>query len=273
LELPDDKGQIHTLEFDMVRTGDPHRGDKIILVPTKLYWRKYDGLEWNSPEYRLAGGIDQDLFVQFRAEAEKKLRSGTLSGIPREKVPNSPCVVCFDFPFQGMFDVCAGGRISPFIFNNACWSGYMMAEPFIDGGARGYIGTLWTVDNGVATKIGQEFYSTVFSSTIIDALYKAKKKTEKQQSENIYIFWGLHFSTIKTGQSVGKSKKTAIQGLMISHSWLVQKALNHIDAEIRTNSLAKARWISNYLISNFPADLLNAAAQEIRTASSSAGIT
>lgn len=198
VELDDAVGKRHTLEFDLVRSFHPGGPGRIIPVPTKLYWRKYNGKIWGSPEYKAAGSINEDLFIRFRLKSERSAFDGSLAGTDRT-VPNSSCVRCVDYPFLGLFEVCAGGRFSPFVFNNACWSGYEMAEPFVDGGARGYIGTLWSVGNTVATQLGQDFYSDVFTSTILSALHRAKQKAVGTPFAHVYLFWGLHFSTIREG--------------------------------------------------------------------------
>jgi hypothetical protein len=60
---------------------------------------------------------------------------------------------------------------SPFVFMNACHSGSpKLARSFLRAGAKGYVGTLWSVSDTVAALIGANFYEAIARSTVTDAL-------------------------------------------------------------------------------------------------------
>lgn len=65
---------------------------------------------------------------------------------------------------------------SPFVFMNACHSGSPeLARSFLRAGARGYVGTLWSVSDTVAALIGANFYEAIVRSTVTDSLRKYKQ--------------------------------------------------------------------------------------------------
>ena len=247
-------GVKHKMEFDLVRSF--HFGGPGIHVPitTKMYWRRFDEKDWGSPRYQAEGGIDPELFIRFREQLECSDHNGEIHGTVRT-VPDSSCVRCVDFPFLGMFEVCAAGYLSPFVFNNSCWSGYEMAEPFVEGGARGYIGTLWSVNTVVAAEVGQDFYQNVFGSTILEAFYSAVKKTIGKGEENVYIYWGLHFSTISVGEGAEKTGEKLAMWLTKRFIGWIKKSMYHENREVRVNSFRKARWIRLYVLSEFGRDI------------------
>jgi len=81
-------------------------------------------------------------------------------------------------------------------------------------GARAYVGTLWGVGNKVARNVAETFYAEVFGSTILNALQKSMAHTKGNGAENIYILWGLHFSTIKPGNSIEQSRMSVAKKLL-----------------------------------------------------------
>jgi hypothetical protein len=115
-----------------------------------------------------------------------------------------------------MFNQLAGHHTAPLIFNNSCWSWSGIAENFLAGGACGYIGTLWAVDTDVATLAAKIFYGSLFSGTVLNAFHKMQESTKGSNSENIYIYWGLHFSSVQKGASIKESRESVCRSLLTS---------------------------------------------------------
>jgi hypothetical protein len=106
-------------------------------------------------------------------------------------------IECADSLHQGQFQSLASNS-SPVIFNNTCSSWYEIAITFIDSGARAYLGTIWRVDNATAREAAKTFYQRLLKhESLLDAFYEMTKEIRDAQYRSIYLFWGLHFSTLK----------------------------------------------------------------------------
>jgi hypothetical protein len=92
------------------------------------------------------------------------------------------------------------------VFNNTCWSWYEVASFFLSCGSRGYIGTLWDIDNEAAVLGARTFYESVFSGTVLRAFHRAVRAINNTHSKNIYVFWGLHFSTLSQARDAKESR-------------------------------------------------------------------
>lgn len=209
-EFMDRDGNKHIVEYDEVLSLAPSRYDKLIPVTSKYIYRRFDGLEWRSEELK-AKNIPSYVYVDMSkvlGKVEKDLRK------QKNVIPDSCAIKCIDFNYQAMFNMIAGVGLHPFIFNNTCWSWSDISHSFLRVGARAYIGTLWEVNNQVAKSVAENFYTEVFGTTILSALQKSLSHTKGNNNENIYILWGLHFSTIGPGSSIEGSRMNVAKKLL-----------------------------------------------------------
>lgn len=217
LTFKDRDGKDHTVEFDEIVSFAGEWGNLKIKVTAKQIFRKFDGYYWKSKELKAQNYpryvINSDMVKAIRED--KNPRKERV-----EAISDSCAIKCHDFTYQAMFNSIAGNHSNPFVFNNTCWSCSDIAQSFLGVGARGYIGTLWNVDNSVARNTAESFYSSVFGSTILNALHGAFRHSTGSKDENIYVFWGLHFATIKEGKSVSESRVEIARKLMRSfYEW------------------------------------------------------
>ncbi len=105
-----------------------------------------------------------------------------------------------------MFRHLASGH-SPFIFKNTCWSWTDISESFLAVGAKGYIGTLWAINNNVAKTSAELFYEDLFKGTILEAFHRMHQNSIGMKDENIFSFWGLHFSKVRSNDNKESSRK------------------------------------------------------------------
>ncbi|MGJ1269513.1 hypothetical protein ACR78G_20130 [Sphingobacterium spiritivorum] len=204
-------GGSHIVEFDEVVSFAPSHNEKLVPVTIKKLWRKFDGLVWGSKALKDIGYRHEIFVDMLKAMDDVKKDERTRKDV----VPNSCAIKCADFYYQGIFDSIAAMR-SPFVFNNTCWSWIDIADSFLAGGSRAYIGTLWKVDNVVAKQVAEEFYSNAFDKTIIQALYNSLASTKGNENENIFMLWGLHFSTIGIDNEIKDVKLKVASRLLIS---------------------------------------------------------
>lgn len=191
----DRDGIEHLVEYDEVVGFSPLPQAELVEVHRKTIFHKFDGFQWKSDELRKQR-IPSYVFEDMRKalyhqegpnETAKRKRKG--------RIPTSCAIACSDSIHQGMFRTLAA-HSSPLVFNNTCWSWYEVAHFFIAGGARGYIGTLWDIKNEVAVQGSKTFYENLSGSTILNAIHSANLATKGTSSEDIYVYWGLHFSTL-----------------------------------------------------------------------------
>jgi hypothetical protein len=122
------------------------------------------------------------------------------------QIATSCAIRCSDTIHQGELHILAS-HSSPIVFNNTCWSWYEVASFFLSCGSRGYIGTLWAIDNEGAVIGARTFYDSLFSGTVLSAFHQAVRAIDNTQSKNIYVFWGLHFSTISPARNAQESRR------------------------------------------------------------------
>ncbi len=210
----DRDGQLHTVEYDEVVSFAPNPYEELIPVHAKRIWRKFDGLVWRSAELE-AKGYAHYVFADMIKALNGKPGKGQ-NRVPKAIVPDSCAIKCSDFIYQAMFEMTAGGHTHPIIFNNTCWSWSGISNSFLYGGARGYIGTLWAVNNNLAVDAAKTFYEKLFSGTVLQAFQEMLNGTRGTLNENIYMFWGLHFSTLAPRGSSDKSKQNVLKRLLRS---------------------------------------------------------
>ena len=145
---------------------------------------------------------------------------------------------------------------SPIIFNNTCWSWSDVADSFIGVGARGYIGTLWNIDNTVATKSAEVFYNNIFEKTVLSSLHEALEISKNTRDENIYIFWGLHFTSIVPGVSTEASSLVVFSKIMDSlEIWKTKLEKTKIPEHKKTIA-SIIDWLSRVLARNFKKEVV-----------------
>lgn len=198
----DRDGNEHTIVYDEVASFaiSPYQDQH--PVTTKSFFRTFDGYIWRSKELK---AIEHPHYIfsdmtNYLRRKKKKDRS-------KKVIVDGSCYIkCYVSHSQAIFRHLASGH-SPFIFNNTCWSWADISESFLAVGAKGYIGTLWAINNNVAKTSAELFYKDIFDGTILEAFHKMHQKAIGTKDENIYSFWGLHFSRVMSGVNKESSRK------------------------------------------------------------------
>lgn len=215
-QFTDRDGATHVVEFDEVVSFAKESGTKFVGVHRKTIWRSFDGLKWKSKELK-AINYPHYVFIDMLKAVDSNFKKPGKHGRTHiQNVVNSCAIQCYYSNYQGMFHVAADGVSSPIVFNNTCWSWSGIAESFLHGGVRGYIGTLWNIDNAIATNFANAFYDYLFNDTILNVFHRAQAVTLGSKDENIYIYWGLHFSTIKRANNILQSRLQVCKYLLNS---------------------------------------------------------
>ena len=249
-EFTDRDGKSHKLEFYEVVGFSPTEGD-MVTVHRKLIFKSFDGFPWMSrplkdyPHY-----IFEDMMIAMRSGPDNKVLR-----VPfKSKIALSCHIQCADSIHQGDFH-CLAGFGHPFVFNNTCSSSHEIALTIIDAGARSYIGTLWSVGNETAKRAAKIFYEDLVQhGNLLSAFFAMNKAITNKQYENVYIFWGLHLSTLPKA-SVKSDAKILAELIGLYLSWL-KKVQTTPDPEVRHNSIPIARFLTDEIMRRFTPERL-----------------
>jgi hypothetical protein len=249
-EFTDRNGKSHKLEFYEVVGFSPTEGD-MVKVHRKLIFKSFDGFPWMSPPLKsYPSYVFDDMMVAMRLDPENKVLR-----VPfKSKIALSCHIQCADSIHQGEFHGLAGFG-HPFVFNNTCSSSHEIAAMIIRAGARSYIGTLWSVGNETAKRAAKVFYEDlVQQGNLLSAFFTMNEAVINKQYKNVYIFWGLHLSTLPKASAKSDAKILAdLIGLYLS--W-IKKVQTSPDPEVRHNSIPIARFLADEIVRRFTPERL-----------------
>lgn len=238
-------GNEHIIEYDEVVSFSPSPTTGSIGVTSKQIWRKLDGLTWRSRQLKQMN-YQQSVFSEMvKKTHEKKKRTG----VNIHSVEGSCAIKCNSFNYQATFHTIAGQTINPIVFNNTCWSWQGISSAFLASGCRGYIGTLWSVDNNVAVSFAESFYGNLFNDTVARALHTSMQVTDNTSDENIYAYWGLHFTKCSMEDSSEVVRFAVTKRLIhaLKHWEQQSRELNGENWQIEE----KKQWITRLLDEEF----------------------
>ena len=190
-EFTDREGDQHLIEYDEVLSFFFSGIDKDVKIEAKQIWRKFNGDVWGSEPFNNKG-YPRYVFVDMIQAARHDSKS--YEGAYKRVIKDSAHIKCYKFNYQALFNTLCDMHTTPIVFNNTCYSIHEIKNSFINSGSRGYIGTLWDVENHIAIKFAEEFYSNLIGSFIIDAFQNANSICKGTFDDNIYLYYGLHFS-------------------------------------------------------------------------------
>jgi hypothetical protein len=232
----DRNGDEHNVEFYEVIQIDPMDG-KVALLTRKMIYHRFDGQKWGSPSLRqLPHYVFEDMSVAMRSDKDV----GVIRVAVNYPIAFSCHIRCRDGLHQGAFHTLSDiGR--PLVFNNSCSSSHDLAPMFVDAGARAYVGTLWDVGNDTATRAAKTFYTKALKDgNLLSAFYEMVKQTTRKKDVNVYILWGLHFSSLQKPEA--RSDEGIFGALMHSFIMWMQKISNSIDPVINSQWHADRRF-------------------------------
>lgn len=262
-DFEDRNGQTHTVEYEEVVGFSPHDNDRVNVF-TKAIFRRFDGFPWMSNELR-AQNTPNYVFEDMRkALFQNNSFKNRKTRVPANYPIYTSChIKCYDSIHQGQFRMLASHG-SPVIFNNTCSSWFEIAVHFIASGTRGYLGTMWNIKNPVAIKSAKLFYEEVFNNgNIAIAFHKMNKFGTSKEDQDIYIFWGLHFSTLKKPSEV--SDQIIFNELLSSFlRWMKKYNTTKIE-EVRKNCVPIMNFIYKEVRQNFNEQHLNKLEAELET--------
>ncbi len=198
----DRMGISHNVEFEEI-VGFAFDNTDYVNVSSKRIFRYFDGYKWMSPELKSAGYPEYVYNDMMKSMADEDAIAKCRVKVDY-LIEKSCHVQCYDGIHQGQFHSIASNG-NPIVFNNSCTSWRDFSATLIASGCRGYIGTLWNIENSIALHSATVFYQNVFCQPISDTVNLILRSITKEEYEGVYIYCGLHFSTIK-GSSEKKGR-------------------------------------------------------------------
>lgn len=246
----DRDGAKHIVEYDLVRGFSPIPGGMDVKVTTLWHWRKFDGTAWKSDEFRQRA-FSNYIFVDMLESINRREKENIINKTPAPIVPRSISIKAHDFVYSPSFSWLASYHKAPFIFNNTCWSGRDVVNSFLNAGASGYIGTLWDVGEACAADMARIFYHRVDQSTILNALKAGLENLRGTESEDVYIFWGLHSSKLQRGRTVEKGKSRVAALMTDSFYRWRDKEKQAVSERLKRAIKILSDWHFNQLFTHF----------------------
>lgn len=251
-QFTDSSGVEHIIEYDEVVTFSPETGEDLVKVTSKCIWRKFNGYKWKSKELK-EQNYPQYVFTDMHKSVFQKIDKKRTA---KKNILGSASIKCYDFNYQGLFNMIAAGNKSPIIFNNTCQSWSRISDSFIAAGSRLYIGTLWNIDNNIAKNVSEDFYKKLINDSLLNSLYQSQKISIGTNDENIYLLWGLHFCKFKTADSLENTRNHVLEKLLISLETWKEDYKKDLDVKIKQNISRNISWIAEYLTNNFQVDII-----------------
>jgi hypothetical protein len=96
-------------------------------------------------------------------------------------------------------------RQRPILINNACGSWHRLAGNYVFGGARAYVGTLFSVVDPEAQEIGSRLFGKYYGRELAVALWRAQRDVYGNEIRRPYALVGCHFQRLRTYRDNGLS--------------------------------------------------------------------
>ena len=242
-DFKDSHGDDHRIEFyEIVQI--EYAGGEMAKVTRKMIYHRFDGHKWGSEALaKMPRHIFDDMFKEMRTNEEKVIR------VPvKYPIAFSCHIRCQNGLHQGAFQTLSDVGL-PIVFNNTCSSSHELSSIFVAAGARAYIGTLWDVGNKSASHAAKVFYAHLMKNgNLLAAFHEMVQQVVGKKYANIYVFWGLHFSSLT--RPVEKSDDKVFAYLLHSFMLWVRKINTTVDPEIKRNAMPIAAFIYGQLVTN-----------------------
>jgi hypothetical protein len=197
----DRTGAKHIMEYHEVQSAHhtdeiDDNGEPMFMLVRRNFPYRLDGLEWATDElsHALPKYVFEDvsiLLTNQKVDDDEIVTRVRTSYRP----PSSASIVCSDGINQCTFQSLAAMG-TPLIFNNSCTSWLEVGRTCLACGARGYVGTLWDVQNTTAVEAARAFYTNAVerNQTYATAVMEINREIRSERDRGIYAYWGLHFA-------------------------------------------------------------------------------
>ena len=195
-EFKDTEGYDRSLIVDIaIGVGHTDQEDKV-SVTRFIRIHSLDGVDWTDDEKKKSlyiGTAIKDFFELIQEKSE--LEPISKKNIPR--VLSSAALKMFDDNFIAMPHSLANEG-TPIIINNACASWHRLAETFMFGNSRAYIGTLFPISTSEAHDVIVGVMDKYFGKPLPTALWSSQCKVYGDSIRRPYIITGVYPQRLRT---------------------------------------------------------------------------
>ncbi len=242
----DRNGDVHVVEYEEVVELSRETDEKC-YVSSKFLFKYFDDLEWMSEALKNMGYKDYvyiDMMKALYDDPDDK-NNVIIDRVKLEDYIEGSChVSCYDGIHQGNVNFLAA-QSSPIIFNNSCHSWKDFSRIILANGCRGYVGTIWEVGNDIAISASEIFYSRLYDLNIIESFNHMVQSIKNDIYSDIYIFCGVHFSTLKkSSDKSGELVKKKLVEMLFS---LMRKITKEKTEEVLLNNIRHVKFIITLL--------------------------
>jgi len=113
--------------------------------------------------------------------------------------------------------------------------------------------------------MGKFFYSAAKNNSVMTSLFNGLKEIKRTDSEDIYVYWGLHFTSISSrGVNFENSRERVFKELMRAFVSWIKHVKELKDGEVRRNSIRVVSDLHKELVTNFSKDIIRKLFGKIR---------
>lgn len=194
----DSLGGEHTIVFSRMRRFSPVPGSDKVLIATFTEPESIDGLSWMDPDKTVPPGTESIVL-----NLEEAIESGAAEITDSERDIEMRFCNCIRLGEENYFAACDrfGSMWGPVVVNNTCNSIHYLGELFVYGGARVYIGTLYSVLDPLASEFVRELVRT--KMTLGEYVKAFNESHFCHHPLSCYVIYGLptHRITIADGDN------------------------------------------------------------------------
>jgi len=182
----DSLGDEHTIVLRKTYSFSPVLGTDKFLVASFTEPESIDGLSWRDPDKTVPQGTE---FIVLHLD--EALESGVAKITDSERDIEMRFCNCIRLREDNYFAACDafGSMWGPVVVNNICNSIHYLSELFVFGGARVYIGTLYSVLDPLASEFVRELVRT--KMTLGDYVKAFNDSHFANKPLSCYIIYGL----------------------------------------------------------------------------------
>lgn len=194
-EYVDSEGYQRTLVVDLAISVAVVPGSEKLEVMQFTRFVSLDGVDWDDPEQKKSlyvGTAIRDYIDRTREP--KRLEPARRELI--ERVVGSSALKMFDGNYIAVPRAIAGYG-TPIVLNNACASWHRLAETFVFGNARVYVGTLFSVSDVEAEEVVTRLMERHFGKPLAVALWHAQNEVYGEGARRPYMMVGVHCQRLR----------------------------------------------------------------------------
>ena len=186
VSFDDSLGEKHTMVMRKTESFSLVPGTDKFKVTNFTEFESIDGVSWNDPNKSVPEGTESVLLHLAEAVESGKAKITELEQDIDMRFCN--CIELFDDNNFAMCDT-FGSMWGPIVVNNICNSAHNLSELFVFGGARVYIGTLYSVLDPLASEFVRELVRT--KMTLGDYVKAFNDSHFANKPLSCYIIYGL----------------------------------------------------------------------------------